>query len=330
MKQRPVKQKGIALLIVLMIVAFVSILATEMGARLQLQVRRAGNIKDNNQAYWYAMAAEQFARKSIEQILDLDKGVVHAGQPWTEEFSYPLEGGGIQATLVDMQACFNLNALHQDNAQANSQGNSNTPEMEAFYEMLTKLDADIPDYNAETLRDSLADWLDSDSQLRTYGAEDSDYESLQFPYLAANNLMVSKSELRLINGVEQSWLGKLMPQVCVIPGKKDLSINVNTLDEEQAPILAGMTGLTLDTAKGLIGSRPKDGWKDAGDFLQVKEIAALSLAEERTKWFSVTTEYFILHTKTRYNNATFSMASLFKLDKNKRASVVRREFGGVN
>ena len=49
------KQRGVALIIVFMIVALVVIIATDMGSRLQIQVKRASNIKDNNQAYWYAM-----------------------------------------------------------------------------------------------------------------------------------------------------------------------------------------------------------------------------------------------------------------------------------
>ena len=46
------KQRGAALLIVLMVVALVAILATEMGARLQLQVQRASNIKSSNKSIW--------------------------------------------------------------------------------------------------------------------------------------------------------------------------------------------------------------------------------------------------------------------------------------
>ena len=71
------KQKGVALIIVLMIVALVTVLATEMAGRLQLQVKRASNIKDNNQAYWYAMGAEQFARKSIGDLIELDSDIVN-------------------------------------------------------------------------------------------------------------------------------------------------------------------------------------------------------------------------------------------------------------
>ncbi len=109
MNQLKRQQQGVALIIVLLIVAIVSVLATEMGSRLQLQIKRASNIKENNQAYWYAMGAEQYARKSIKQLMDKDGDVIHLEQPWNQEFVYPIEGGGIQAQLVDMQSCFNLN-----------------------------------------------------------------------------------------------------------------------------------------------------------------------------------------------------------------------------
>jgi general secretion pathway protein K len=103
------QQRGVALIVVLLIVALVSILATQMGSRLQLNVLRASNIKDNNQAYWYAMGAEHYARKSIAQLLEAKKGVLSLEGDWSEPLAFPLEGGGIQAQLLDMQACFNVN-----------------------------------------------------------------------------------------------------------------------------------------------------------------------------------------------------------------------------
>ena len=106
------KQRGVALIIVLLVVAIVSVLATEMGGRLQLQMRRAQNIKDNNQAYWYAMGAEEFARKSIATLIAESNGVISLSQPWaTNDFTFPVAGGSISAKLVDMQSCFNLNSV---------------------------------------------------------------------------------------------------------------------------------------------------------------------------------------------------------------------------
>lgn len=323
-------QRGVALLIVLLIVALVTILATEMGTRLQLNIQRIQNIKDNNQAQWYAFSAEAFARKSIKEIFQQSGSNVHIGQQWAQEFTFPLDGGGIQAELVDMQSCFNLNALALPVQNQNQQSDV-TPEMEAFHRMLVnmQLEEPIESYTADTVRDSLADWLDVDDNPRSYGAEDSEYESRVFPYLAANNLMVSQSELRVINGVETRWLNELWPLVCVIPGNSNLRINVNTLTEEHGPLLAGLTGLTIDQALQLIGRRPGDGWDSAQDFLEENVLQNAQLNQQQQAWFDVTTEYFILHTKTRYNNASFALSSLFQISGGSSVSVIRREFGGI-
>lgn len=329
--KHPKRLRGVALITVLMVVALVAILGTEMVMRLQLQVQRTSNVKDSNQAYWYALGAEQYARKSIELLLEQSDGVIHLEQPWSQEFLYPLDNGGIQAQLEDMQSCFNLNALAVSEGQQESTNNQpTTDEMEAFFRLLEtpELIEGMDNYTAETVRDSLADWLDGDDRIRSYGAEDLDYESLANPYLAANTLMYNKSELRLVNGVSAAWINSLMPMVCARPNNSSIQINVNTMTEELAPVLAALTGLESEQARRLIASRPSGGYENAEQFLSEPDITALSLEQSRSNWFAVTTQYFILYTKTRYNNATFSMASVFRIDENQNVSVVRREFGG--
>lgn len=350
------KQQGVALVIVLMVVALVIILATEMAGRLQLQVQRASNIKDNNQAYWYAMGAEQFAQKAIKELLEADDNVVNMEQQWAQEFTYPLEGGGIQAQLSDMQSCFNLNALRESSNQAqprDNSGSANQPTeknadskqsgspsgggkngsaddaLVIFLNMMKNGGFEIDSYSAEVFSDSLADWLDEDSNLRQNGAEDSDYEALVHPYLAANNLMASKSEIRLINGVDLEWLDKVLPLVCVIPGVEELRINVNTIEVEQAPVLAAITGLSLEDAISEINSRDPKGWETVQAFLSEPTLQAVNTNQEREKWLDVKTEHFLLRIKTRYNDASFSMTSVFKVS-NGEVSVIRREFGGVS
>ena len=48
----------------------------------------------------------------------------------------------------------------------------------------------------------------------------------------------------------------------------------------------------------------------------------LGLSDEQKEWFDVTTEYFILHTKTSYNNATFAMSTVFKVGESNNIQVV--------
>lgn len=329
----PAKQRGVALMIVLMIVALVAVLATEMGTRLQLQVQRTMNLKDNNQAYWYALGAEAFARKSIQSLVKESPDTISLDQPWAQEFRYPLENGGLIANLEDMRSCFNLNAIvsggQNQNQSANSSNNT-TEAMEAFHGMLLALNIDgLDNYTADTLRDSLADWVDDDDNMRAYGAEDSEYESREFPYLAANGPLASKSELRIINGASPQWINELMPLVCVVPDNSELKINVNTLETEDAALLAGLTGLDLQQASSLINSRPPSGWDDKGDFLAEPSIQALSMSNTRQDWFDVKTEYFMLHTKTQYNKATFKLSTVFHVNTDNAVSIVNREFGGT-
>ena len=342
MNQFKGKQKGVALIIVLLIVAIVSVLATEMGGRLQLQIKRASNIKENNQAYWYAMGAEQYARKSIKQLIDEDGDVIHLGQPWGQEFIYPIQGGGIQAQLIDMQSCFNLNALKvtdlANNNAASAGDSNNSPsnsgpilieKKTAFERLLRSIEPEVSSYNIEIVRDSLVDWLDEDNTPTQLGAEDSEYESRQFPYVAANNFMVHNTELRMVNGVEVPWLRELLNLVCVLPNDNLFKINVNTVSEENAAIIAAATGLTLSDAKSVLANRDSDGFKKTVDFLSAKEIQALpSLSDEQKDWFDVKTSHFILHTKTKYNNASFAIQTLFKVDSSNNVSVIRRDFSG--
>jgi len=327
-------QRGIALLVILLIVAIVSVLATEMMARLQLNIARTVNIKDNNQAYWYAVGAEQFAEKSLNQLMTLSPDSMNLGQPWAQIFEYPIDGGGIQAELVDLQSCFNLNTLSlpqpQEPQDPNKAANGTA---QAFYKLMLLSIDDVDSFTADTVRDSLIDWLDADGDITGYGAEDAEYGSLRFPYVAANELMINKSELRLINGIEVSDLRNLLPHVCVIPDLtfNIMEININTVTEENAHVLGAILNITVDAARRIIASRPQDGFADTNDFFSEPEIMVKQLTDEQKKWFVLKTNYFMLLTKTRYNNATFKMTSIFKLDSGSGSvSVISREFGGIN
>lgn len=351
------KQRGIALIVVLLIVAMVTIIATEMAGRLQLQVRRAANLKDGNQAFWYALGAEEYAAIAIRRLYEEDDEVIHIKQPWaSSELAFPLEGGGIQAQLEDMQSCFNLNAIQPGNNNQNpgeggedgegdrrSSSNRSSEAQAgagsggrigngidglpgAFHRLLRNDELNVPSLNADTLKDSLVDWLDEDSDLSgSFGAEDPDYESKQFPYLAANALMTNKTELRLVKGAQLPWINDLMKYVCAIPNEPNFTLNVNTLTPEKAPLLAALTGVSVADATNLIGNIPYD-TKD--DFLNQSEVASQGLSDQQKNWFDVTTRYFILHTKSSYNNATFAMSTVFKVDESKNVQVIRREFGG--
>lgn len=318
------KQRGVALVVVLLVVALVAILTVEMGERLQYQVKRSTSVAENNQAFWYAMAAEQFAKKTVTQLMLEKNNTIHINEPWAQQgIQFPMPGGFIEASLVDMQSCFNLNALRTKTTS----GTTSNLVGDAFLRLLQTDSLNIPSLNQETVKDSLIDWLDDDSQLSgNFGAEDSDYESLLNPYLAANTTMASKSELRLVKGVELPWLLDIMPLVCVVPGLTELKINVNTFTTETAPVLAAIAGITVSDAENLISNIP---YETVQDFLNAPEMGSTTIPQQqRTDWLDVKTKHFILHVKAGYNTGVFKMSSVLKVDENDNVTVVRREFGG--
>jgi general secretion pathway protein K len=354
---KPSKQRGVALVVVLLIVALVSILATQMVSRLQLNIIRAQNIKDNNQAYWYALGAEEFARKSLATLVSLSPNNMNLSQPWAQTFKYPVDGGTIEAELFDMQSCFNLNAINsvftpnengEDDAdtdesegegepqppsepvarETNRANNGRIPSQQAFHKLLDTVIEDS--FVVDTVTDSLIDWIDEDDNPSNYGAEDIDYESLSIPYLAANSTMSSKTELRLINGVadglENQWLNKLLPLVCVLP-ETLIKLNVNTVTEKQAAVLAALLGDDVDNAQTIISNRPPEGFADINDFRSLPAVTRLGLPPDQLEWFAIETKYFKLSTTTTYNDAQFRLSTLFAIDGGA-VKVVRREFGG--
>ncbi len=153
---------------------------------------------------------------------------------------------------------------------------------------------------------------------------------MQPPYLPANGLMSDISELRMVNGANPKWLNKVLPMLCVIPGSMELKVNVNTLDESKAPLLHALLGnnISLQDAKGIISSRKPTGFERIEDFLNLPEITNLNMEDEQKAWFNVSTGYFLLQTRSRYNNASFTMSSLLKIGNSNEASVIRRQFGG--
>lgn len=323
------KQNGVALIVVMLIVALITILAVEMSARLQINIARTINVKANNQAFWYAMGAEQYAKSSLATLQSTTGENINLSQPWAEDFTFPVEGGSIEARLTDMQACFNLNAIGSNPPAPNTPANSPSPAHLAFQRLLEEFIDDT--YQAETIRDSLIDWIDEDDVPSTLGAEDNDYESLPIPYLTANAPMANLSELRLINGIDAIALSpnmrNLSNALCVLP-ETDLIVNVNTITEDNAVVLSALLGQTLQVGLDIISSRPETGFGEIEDFFESSEVKAIALPTQQKPWFAVTTKYFKLDTRAKFQGAQFRMSTIFKLESDS-VTVISREFGGA-
>jgi general secretion pathway protein K len=363
-QNRPSKQRGVALISVLFVVALTAIVTVEMTERLQLQIHRTTNLTGARQAYWYAVGAEHYVKQQLKRINeDPNKrsNTIHAGQDWAKPLQFPVDGGTIGGELTDLQACFNLNSLAAKVGGPKSGGAVTPPvagtprpsptptptaaptsparkkgitfQMEAFERLLVELEIDsIPDAPPpEYLAQRLKDWLDEDGrQTGGGGMEEGDYMALEIPYLAANTLMASVSELRLIGGFSPAVVAKLKPYVCVIPASQMLKININTLTADTAILLSAiLKGLAVDDAQALISGGQPDGYEKVSDFWSKPEMSQVDSAvkAEAIKFFDVTTSYFELKAETTYGDSKFFLNSKLHVHQSKQVTVIARKFG---
>jgi general secretion pathway protein K len=330
------KQKGVALITVMLIVALCAVIASQMTARLQMQMQRSANITFNQQAYWYAMGAEAFTKRVLITAFKEDEDVTHLGQIWAQgQTTYPVDFGEISGEITDLQSCLNLNALRAPLASSTGTGGSpkskskKVPARLALEALLINLQLEgVSSFEAESMADALTDWLDeNDSISSAGGAEDNDYAAREFPYLAANHYLASVNELRVIEHFTPAIIDALKPYVCVIPKSDAHRININTLSAEQPELLQALLDSTLEEAQGILSAREDEGFASIDDFYNSSEVVKLKEFESKKDQFVVDSEYFKLKASANFNSSFFAMNSVMKITNNKYIDVISRTIG---
>lgn len=310
---------GMALILVLLMLAVLSVLATGFTLRLQQQIRYSESRQQAAQAYWYALSAEEQAMAELQAAL-ADDPRANLSQSWAVgERVYPLSGGEIRIAIRDQQACFNLNALAGINTVS---GANERPliaqQLLALLSALNTAEQPIDSYQAEQVVDSLWEYVDSDSQLNSrYGAEDSEYLARAIPSLTPNSLLADESELRAVQGVDATLYQRLQPWICALPQAR-WQLNVNTLTVEQAPLLQALLTpyLSAEQAQALLARRPSDGWRDVASFWGEPELAALdeTVRSKVAAQVVVSSGYFLLDGQVTFGRIVLRVHSLLQHD----------------
>lgn len=208
-------------------------------------------------------------------------------------------------------------------------GQAMLPAQLAFQRLLEQ---SVPELSlpAEYVVFRLTDWLDEDNLLQNAGgAEENDYAGLEFPYYTANSLLVSKSELRTLLDVTAADYAMLAPLVCVIPQQGILQLNVNTVTEQQAPVIAALIpNLPIEAALALISSRPEQGFSDINEFWASSQLSGLTIPDDVKTMFDVRSRYFQAELMVQFADSRFQLTSIFHVDDNQVIRVVARRFGG--
>lgn len=280
---------GVALLTVLLLVAVMAVVAVAVLDDVRFSVRRTLNAETQAQAQWYADGAETLARRRIARLSALNPDRTPLDPAWNgRAFDWPIADGRLRVVVRDGQACFNLNSVVEWT------GDRLAARPAAGTQLLTLgRTVGVEDGRMRTIVDSLVDWIDTDTSPRPRGAEDSAYAGRTRPYRTSGVPLAEVSELRAVLGVNDDAYRRLRPYLCALPSDRT-RINVNTLAQADAPLLAMLTGnaLSLPMARAVIAARPDGGWADPAAFWSQASSRGVEPAQDARDQVTVRTDYF--------------------------------------
>lgn len=217
------RQRGVALITAVLIVALATILAVSVGFKGYLDQRRSITMFSLDQGFQVAVGAEAWAADILRKDIVGGSRIDDFTEEWATPIPpIPVDGGEVAGQLEDMQGRFNLNSLVKFE---NNQLKSDPRAVERFERLLEILEME------KKWAKLIVDWIDSDIDPQfPDGAEDSVYTSLTPPYRPPNMRITRTSELLAIAGFGPERYRKLEPFVSALP--PGTSINVCTAPPE--------------------------------------------------------------------------------------------------
>ncbi|TXE26959.1 type II secretion system minor pseudopilin GspK [Serratia ureilytica] len=244
------KQRGMALLMVLLMMSLMAIVAVNINDNWQRSLVRTQSQQDRLRAKWLLLGGESYARQRLQQAGEQRKAWGASGVT----FSMRTEEGEVAIRLRRVDACFNLNALIRAAGPADvgdSEGGPPNKERRIF--MLLLNNQGIAAAQAGAIADAIV--------ARAHGE---------------GYLMGDVSELRELAGIDRELYLRLAPLLCAAPDA-ELRLNPDAVNEAQLPLLRAMlmNALSDERMRGLLAARPPQGWQTLAFLSQEKALQAL-------------------------------------------------------
>jgi general secretion pathway protein K len=210
-------QKGLALLLVLLVITLLVAIVVEFDYRTRIDLRSAGNLRDGLQATYLAKSGVAAAQAILKDDKKRNANTTDLTATWAIPLPpLPVGEGTASLRITDEASKFNLNNL------VSKTNHQKVPSSVAQARKLFELVQVDPN-----LVDSIVDWVDTDDNPEPSGAEESYYQSLLKPYHCKNKSIDLLSELHLIKGITDEVYKKISPYLTV---SSSGPTNINTAD----------------------------------------------------------------------------------------------------
>ena len=289
----PRKQRGLALLLAMLIVVIATTVAVSIVHEEKFTIRKSSHIHLQDRANLYAVGLEDWARIYLREDSQESK-TDSLDEYWAQGIpGLPIEGGFLNGFLEDEQSRFNLNSLVTSEVAVTR-----------FRRLCENLDVE------DNFIEALMDWIDDDFEIRYPDGMEENYDQ----YRVANREMADVSELLLVHNVTPEIYEKLKPHVTALPATS--TINVNTM----SAVIFQSLGENLDVTK-FTEEREDSPYSSVDDFIERLEIPI------ETEGLSASTQFFRAHGQVVQGEQTYNLTSLIYRSEKGRTMVMSRTLG---
>jgi general secretion pathway protein K len=189
-------QRGIALVLVLAMVALLVSLVVEFSHTMRVDVSLAANVRDELKALYTARSGVEMARMLLRND---DASYDYLEEDWAKFNEQPGriaedDEGRFNGVIEDETSKFPVNSIVDDEGQIVEE---RLTQLIRLFESL-ELDAEV--------LDAIIDWMDGDDETSPNGAEEDYYAGLSPSYACKNGPLSTIDELLLVKGMTEEML----------------------------------------------------------------------------------------------------------------------------
>ncbi|MBE4810402.1 MULTISPECIES: type II secretion system minor pseudopilin GspK [unclassified Enterobacter cloacae complex] len=314
------KQKGVALLVVLILLVMMSALAAKISQQFCRNLQKTHYQVSQQQLRWAMQAQEKVVKDRLQTDTTGENKALNLDGDWHQ----PLETRGEDYTVVsqveDAQDCFNVNNLLAAEKILQGQNAPAVPEKPRNEQIVEQIltESGISHTTAEEVYQQLVDYLDGDATTAKDGAESDAWAGVLPARQPANQMMRTIAEIKQLPAFPVAAYPKVSKLLCALPDSAS-KVDVNTLKPEQAALLAALFPgkLTEDDAVRLIDSRPETGWENMETFSKALEQTFPQLKDDLpqvAELLSISSRYFRVNYTGNTDELTLRVVSQLQVN----------------
>ncbi|HFV9242830.1 TPA: type II secretion system minor pseudopilin GspK [Enterobacter bugandensis] len=314
------KQKGVALLVVLILLVMMSALAAKISQQFCRNLQKTHYQVSQQQLRWAMQAQEKVVKDRLQTDATGENKALNLDGDWHQ----PLETRGEDYTVVsqveDAQDCFNVNNLLAAEKIPQGQNVPAVPEKPRNEQIVEQIltESGISHTTAEEVYQQLVDYLDGDATTAKDGAESDAWAGVLPARQPANQMMRTIAEIKQLPAFPVAAYPKVSKLLCALPDSAS-KVDVNTLKPEQAALLAALFPgkLTEDDAVRLIDSRPETGWENMETFSKALEQTFPQLKADLpqvAELLSISSRYFRVNYTGNTDELTLRVVSQLQVN----------------